>query len=130
MPTVLELTPAERAHYIEVARKRTAVTHAPEDLPAQHEREMLLSRARQAAAELKARFGVLRVILFGSMAHEAWFTTDSDVDLAVVGLQKECYWDAWRVIEQFIPDRPVDLVELDAARPSLRQSIEDDGIEL
>ncbi len=128
MPTTLELTPAERARYIAAARRRAASPPTPDALSLK--REILLGRVRLIAAELKARFGVRRVILFGSLAHGAWFTADSDIDLAVDGLQKDSYWEAWRVVEQFIPDRPVDLVELDAASLSLRETIESDGIEM
>lgn len=128
MPTTLELTPAERARYIAAARLRAASPPTPDALSLK--REILLGRVRLIAAELKARFGVRRVILFGSLAHGAWFSADSDIDLAVDGLQKDSYWEAWRVVEQFIPDRPVDLVELDAASLSLRETIESDGIEM
>jgi predicted nucleotidyltransferase len=130
MPTTLELTPAERARYIAAARLRAASPPTPDAPSLQREREVLLDRVRLIATELKARFGVRRVILFGSLAHGAWFTADSDIDLAVDGLQEDSYWEAWRVVEQFIPDRPVDLVELDAASLSLRETIESDGIEM
>ena len=130
MPTTLELTPAERARYIAAARRRAASPPMPDDSSMQREREILLERVRLVAAELKARFSARRVILFGSLAHGAWFTADSDVDLAVDGLQKNSYWEAWRVVEQFIPDRPIDLIELDAASLSLRQTIESDGVEM
>ncbi|HEY3289943.1 MAG TPA: nucleotidyltransferase domain-containing protein [Anaerolineae bacterium] len=130
MSTVLELTPAERAHYIAVARMRTASLQQRDDESRRHERDKILEHLRLAAAELKSRFGVRRVILFGSLAHGAWFTEDSDVDLAVDGLEQDSYWEAWQVIEKYIGDRPVDLVELETARPALRQSIETDGMEL
>jgi predicted nucleotidyltransferase len=130
MPTALELTPAERARYIALGRRRAASAQVPDDPTIQREKEILLDRARLAAAELKARLGVRKVILFGSLAHGAWFTHDSDIDLAVNGLPKDSYWEAWRIIELFIPDRLIDLVELDTASPSLIQTIESDGIEL
>jgi len=38
---------------------------------------------------LKSRFGARRVVLFGSLAHAAWFAPHSDVDLAVEGLVGE-----------------------------------------
>jgi len=47
------------------------------------ERNNLLKRIRQAANKLKKDFGTRKVILFGSLACELWFTADSDVDLAV-----------------------------------------------
>jgi len=79
---------------------------------------------------LKARFGVRRVVLFGSLAHAAWFVPDSDVDLAVEGLVDGDYWEAWRLVEEVIGDRPVDLIEIERAGESLRRAIERYGVEL
>jgi predicted nucleotidyltransferase len=96
----------------------------------QHERERLLGRIREAATVLKSRFGARRVVLFGSLAHAAWSTPDSDVDLAVEGLAGKVYWQAWREIEAMIGDRPVDLIEVEMAGESLRQAIQRYGMEL
>ena len=128
MPTALELTREEWKHYLEAARHRPP----PLELtPAeQNEREQLLERIREAAAMLKARFGVRRVVLFGSLAHAAWFTPDSDVDLAVEELGGDAYWQAWRLLEELIADRPVDLVELETAGESLQRAIQRYGVEL
>jgi predicted nucleotidyltransferase len=79
---------------------------------------------------LKSRFGVRRVVIFGSLAHAAWFIPDSDVDLAVEGLAPKDFWQAWRIVEEIISDRPVDLIELEAASESLRRAIKRHGIEL
>jgi len=84
----------------------------------------------KAAAALKSRFAVRRVVVFGSLAHAAWFIPDSDVDLAVEGLAPKDYWQAWKMVEEIISDRPVDLVEIEAVGESLRQAIERDGIDL
>ncbi|MGH2544803.1 MAG: nucleotidyltransferase family protein [Ardenticatenaceae bacterium] len=128
MPTILELTPEERAHYIRQARDRPG----PPPLTAsqQQKRERLLARAHEAAAELRHRFGVKRVILFGSLAHTAWFASDSDVDIAVEGLSGGDFWEAWRVVERIIEERQVDLVEFEYATPALRRAIKRHGIEL
>jgi tRNA nucleotidyltransferase (CCA-adding enzyme) len=92
MSTALELTREGRKRYLEAIRHRPA---PPGPTPAERrEREQLLARIREAAAALKARFGVRRVVLFGSLAHEAWFVPDSDVDLAVEGLGGGDYWEA------------------------------------
>jgi len=69
-------------------------------------------------------------VVFGSLAHAAWFIPDSDVDLAVEGLAPKDYWQAWRMVEEIISDRPVDLIEIEAAGESLRRAIERYGIEL
>jgi predicted nucleotidyltransferase len=70
------------------------------------------------------------VWLFGSLAHAAWFDPDSDVDMAVEGLPPEDFWKAWAAVEDIIRERPVDLIDWDMASDSLRQAIEEFGIEL
>jgi len=128
MPTALELSREEWKPYIEAASRR-------EDLPVRtpeerQERQRLLARIRVAAAMLKRQYDVRRVVLFGSLAHAAWFIDDSDVDLAIEGLASEDYWRAWRMVEEIIEDRPVDLVEIVVVGDSLRRAIERYGIEL
>jgi predicted nucleotidyltransferase len=70
------------------------------------------------------------VVLFGSLAHMAWFMPDSDVDLAVEGLAGDDYWEAWRQVEEIIGDRPVDLSEIEMVGESLRRAIQRHGVEL
>jgi predicted nucleotidyltransferase len=128
MPTVLDLTPDERRRYIQSARRHFATLDQPaED---QVTRARLIERARHSAADLKTRFGVRRVVLFGSLAHSGWFAADSDVDVAVEGLRPTDYWDAWRLLEDTIREREVDLIEIELASESLRRSIERHGVEL
>ena len=128
MPTALELTHEGWESYLKAARLRPA---PPGLTPAeQREREQVLARVREAGAVLKSRFGARRVVLFGSLAHAAWFAPDSDVDLAVEGLVGEDYWRAWREIETIVRDRPVDLIEVEMAGESLRRAIERYGVEL
>jgi len=128
MPTALELTREGWKSYLEAARRRPV---PPELTPAERRaRERLLDRIREAAAVMKARFGARRVLLFGSVAHAAWFMPDSDVDLAVEGLVGDNYWQAWRLVEEIIGDRPVDLIEIEMAGESLRRAIQRHGVEL
>jgi len=89
-----------------------------------------VARVREAARILKSRFGARRVVLFGSLAHEAWFMPDSDVDIAVEGLAGDEYWQAWKAVEEIIGDRPVDLIEIERAGEPLRRAIERYGVEL
>jgi predicted nucleotidyltransferase len=128
MPTALELTREGWRSYLEAARRRPA---PPEITPAERRaRERLLERVREAAAALKARYGARRVVLFGSLAHAAWFMPDSDVDLAVEGLAGDDYWQAWRLVEEIIGDRPVDLIEIEMVGESLKRAIRRYGMEL
>lgn len=125
---MFELTPADLERYRAAARRRAASrTLTPADAAA---RDELLKRVRRAAAILKTRYGARRVILFGSLAHEAWYTPDSDVDLAVEGLADDALWRAWRAVEEIIGDRPVDLIEVETAREALRGAIDRTGMPL
>jgi len=128
MPTALELTREEWQPYIEAARQRQAL---PRPTPKeQREREQLLDRVHEVSTALKTRFGVQRVILFGSLANPEWFILDSDIDIAVEGLAVDDFWQAWQLAEEIISDRAVDLVEIEIAKESLRQAIQRYGLEL
>lgn len=128
MPTALELGPAKwKAYGASDTRRRPGVG---ETKLTAAERERVLSRVRKIAALFKERFGAKKVILFGSMAHEAWFVSDSDVDIAVEGLGSEDYWRAWETAEELIPDIPVDLIDLGSATESLKKAINRYGVEL
>jgi len=54
---------------------------------------------------------------------------DSDVDIVVEGLTGRDmatpypYWEAWRMVEEIIEERPVDLIELETAEEFLREAI-------
>ena len=128
MPTALELTREGWKSYLEAARRRPVVSDLT---PAERRaRERLLDRVRKAAVVLKTRFGARRVVLFGSLAHAAWFVPDSDVDLAVEGLTGGDYWQAWRLVEEIIGDRPVDLIEIKMVGESLQRAMQRYGMEL
>ena len=129
MSTALELGPKGWRQYIETASLRrptkSGLTHAEKE-----KRKQILKKVIKAADALKARFGTRRIILFGSLAHEAWFTQRTDVDLAVEGLSGDDYWQAWKLAEEVISDLPVELIDLDIASESLRSAIQRTGIEL
>lgn len=128
MPTALELTRDGWKPYLQAPRP--PVTPFKPTAEERRTRERLMATARQAAALLKHRFGVRRVILFGSLADSDWFSVDSDIDLAVEGLAPDDYWEAWRLVEGVIRERSVDLVEIELTGEALRQAIERHGIEL
>lgn len=128
MPTALELSRKKWKPYLEAARNRPV----PHELTIEERRarEQVIGRVRDAATMLKTRFSVRRVVLIGSLAHSAWFAPDSDVDIAVEGLASSNYWEAWRLVEETIGDRPVDFIEIETAGESLQQAIERYGVEL
>ena len=128
MSTALELSRNDWKTYLKAASTRAALPDlTPEEL---RERERLLGRIKEAAALVKGRFGAKKVVLFGSLAHAGWFVHDSDVDLAVEGLAGDDYWKAWGLVEKIVKDRPVDFIDIETARESLKRAIERYGIEL
>lgn len=128
MPTAQELTQKEWQKYIDAARKRPPLPEL--SATEKEQRQQRLEKVHQAAGQLKTQFGVEKVILFGSLADASQFLPGSDVDLAVVGLRSEDYFEAWRVVEVLLEDCTVDLVELEQATGSLRQAILKYGVEV
>jgi len=84
--------------------------------------------ARASAKVLKEQFGASRVWVFGSLAHNAWWTRRSDIDLAVEGLVPGKIWRAWCAVERVCQGFEVDLVEIEAASELLRQAIFEEGV--
>lgn len=89
-------------------------------------RSLLLAKLPGAAALLRERFSANEVFLFGSLAtgsnHE-----QSDVDLAVRGLESKYYWSALAdLADHFECD--VDLVRLETAVPTLVHRVVTTGI--
>ena len=52
------------------------------------------------------------------------------MDLAVEGLDTKQYCQAWKLAEEMIGDRPVDFVEIETAKESLKRVIQRYGMEL
>ena len=127
MPTALELTAKQLERYRQTARHRQASSKL--STKDKDRRARLLKQANEAAILLKTQYQTQRVILFGSLAHRAWFTPDTDVDLAVEGL-KGNFWQAWRQVEEIFDDCRVDLIEFESASASLRRAIQEHGLEL
>jgi len=86
--------------------------------------------ARAAARLLCEGFGATRVVAFGSLAHRAWFSPWSDVDLAAWGIPADPFYRAVAAVTGVSPDFQVDLVGPKDCRPSVRRFIEREGIEL
>jgi predicted nucleotidyltransferase len=128
MPTALEMTREEWKRYA----GRASQEEEPRELSSEEQRirAQLLARVRVAAAMLKSRYAARRVVLFGSLAHAAWFMPDSDVDLAVEGLAVTDYWQAWKAVEEALGGRPVDFIEIESAGESLRRAITRYGVEV
>jgi predicted nucleotidyltransferase len=128
MPTALELGHERWQSYLGAAGRNR--DRFPGGGLTPSEREGLMKKVRKIAAELKIRYHAKRVILFGSLAHHHWYESDSDVDIAVEGLAVDDYWQAWKLAEEVITERPVDLVEMEMASESLKASINRYGVEI
>lgn len=73
---------------------------------------------------LRQRFGVKRVILFGSAAGDAPWHSRSDLDLAVEGLRSEDHLRALNACYELLPPGlELDLVPLESAWPEMRARI-------
>jgi len=94
------------------------------------ERDKLLVLVSQAANKLKQKYSIRKIILFGSLAHKAWFNEKSDVDLAVEGLSPNNYLQAWREIEDIITDSKIDFVDMSEISDPIKNIINSEGIEL
>ena len=86
--------------------------------------------ARMAARLLRERFGAARVVAFGSLAHRNWFSPWSDIDIAAWGIPADQFYRAVAAVTGISPDFQVDLVDPEDCRPSVRRSIELEGIDL
>ena len=85
--------------------------------------------ARQAAELSRKRFGVSRVVVFGSLARRGCFTPWSDVDLAAWGLRPEDTFRAIGAVQDLDSDITINLIDVGTCSPSLLAVIEREGIE-
>lgn len=126
MVAPLELSSEQIAAYYTSARKRLR----QEEEENNQRRQAAWAAARQAARILRERFGVTRVVVFGSLVQETGFTRWSDVDLAAWGIAPEDTFRAIGAVMDLDSAVPVNLVDVNTVRPKLLAVIEDDGIEL
>ncbi|MBI5649675.1 MAG: nucleotidyltransferase domain-containing protein [Chloroflexi bacterium] len=91
-------------------------------------RERAWAQARRAAQILRDQFGATRVVVFGSLAHNLWYSEQSDIDLAVWGIKPEKYFTAIGAVEGVISGFEFNLVDPQDCFPSIRESIEEEGV--
>jgi predicted nucleotidyltransferase len=93
--------------------------------------EALREQARAIAARLHEVFGPrVRIYLLGSLLDIERFRSDSDIDIAVEGLNPAEYWEASRMVELLAGRSGVDLIRLETAADSLRESVQTEAEEL
>jgi len=92
-----------------------------------------LKEAKRIAEMLRERYGVGKVVLFGSLAKylrgTGEFTERSDIDLAVEGLPKEEYFKVLSEINRF-SEFEIDLIDLEGCPEFLKRLIKREGIEI
>lgn len=98
--------------------------------PLGERRERAWQVARAAVHLLREDFGATRVVVFGSLAHRAWFSAWSDIDLVAWGIPADQFYKAVAAVTGVSSDFKVDLIDPDVCRSAVRQSIESEGIEL
>jgi len=98
---------------IEACRAYLRAKEAKQEAKRRAEIAHIQAVVRDAARRIFPRFPtVRRAYLFGSALYG--LRRDSDVDIAVEGeLSAEAYFSLWRELDRAIPERMVDLVELD-----------------
>ncbi|OGW16943.1 MAG: hypothetical protein A3G93_08675, partial [Nitrospinae bacterium RIFCSPLOWO2_12_FULL_45_22] len=85
-----------------------------------------LENAKKAAQILISEYGAKEVYLFGSLTHEENFSSRSDIDLAVTGLEPSFYYDAiGRILQEIEFD--LNLIPLETCKPSFRDRILQEG---
>jgi predicted nucleotidyltransferase len=126
MATARELSSEELTRYRIAARRR----HQGEQraLAAREQRAWVL--ARRTADELRRRFDVDRVKVFGSLVHPGCFTAWSDVDVAVWGLRPEDTLRAIGMAMDLDAEIAVNLVDVATGSAALLRMIEQEGIPL
>jgi predicted nucleotidyltransferase len=122
----MELTPEALAIYRKTALRRWKRS-TPERLRLQ---EQAWAEARRAATLLRERFGATRVAVFGSLVHPGCFTRWSDIDLAVWGILPEDVFRAIGAVMDLQGSFDINLVEIQSARPAIRQVIEQEGVDI
>lgn len=83
--------------------------------------------ARRAAMILRKQFGIMEVVLFGSMTNPSLFHSRSDVDIAVWGLTGNAYYRAVGILQSLDPEIGVDVIAFEEAPPALQEVIRRDG---
>lgn len=125
-PTAATLTAAQQAAY------RAGLTRHAETRQAALERRRKRGwmLARDAAGQLRERFGVSEVWAFGSLVAGRGFHDRSDIDLAVRDLPVASYLDAMVLLLCMDGDFLFDLVRLEEASAGLREQVLNEGVAL
>ena len=126
MSMALDLTAEKMTAYRATAQQRLAQEMQQGD----QRQERAWELARGAAQLLKETFGATRVMAFGSLVHAGCFTRWSDVDIAAWGVRPEDTFRAISALRTMDAEIAVSLAVVETCRPSLRATIEREGVAL
>jgi predicted nucleotidyltransferase len=93
-------------------------------------RELAWQQARQAARLLREQFGATRVVVFGSLAHNLWYSERSDIDMAVWGVAPQNYFKAVASVNTAAAGFEINLVDMATARPSMLKAVKREGVDV
>ena len=126
--TALDLRPHERQAYKPDKMFKLRTIEDERKIKTRYQAGWVL--ARKAATLLKSEFGAEKVLVFGSLLHESSFTLWSDIDLSALGIAVDKYYAAVAAVSDLSSSARIDLVDLESCRPSLRNTIYKEGVEL
>ena len=82
----------------------------------------------EVAALLYEEFDATQVAVFGSLTEPMWFTSKSDIDIAVSGLSHDAYDKAYKKIMDFDSEFKIDLINLDTSKGIFRERVKHQAI--
>ncbi len=93
-------------------------------------RKEAMQRAKEIALLLKERYGVRKIILFGSLVKKAYLHKRTDIDLLVEGLPEELFLKAGAEAMKLASPYDVDIIPLERASKFIIEKALEEGIEL
>jgi predicted nucleotidyltransferase len=123
---VLDLSAEELAQYRQTAMRRQLERASKMKARMAQAWEL----ARKAAQALREQYHAERVVVFGSLLHEARFTEWSDVDIAAWGIPADQTFRAIGTVMDVDQSFEINLVDVNTCTPSLLQVIEQEGVDL
>jgi len=92
--------------------------------------EKAWNKARIISAILKNKYAVKKVFVFGSLTDPELFDENSDIDIAVEGIDEELFYKAMGDIISKIGTFKVDLVDFNDCKKTIFDAIKREGIEI
>ena len=79
--------------------------------------------AYQVATLLYEEFGATQVAVFGSLTEPMAFTKRSDIDIAVSGLSRDVYDEAWNKVFYLDSEFKIDIINFDTSKGLFRERV-------